>query len=135
MNRIFLDSNICIYAFAGVTDYKFHVAFQLLSSNPKPFISSQVLIETYNASFRKLKLSSGICEENTLILCDIAEIVSLNDIVFRIAISFIKKYHFSFLDSCIIATAFYNKCAVLYSEDMQHGQKIEDTLTIVNPFI
>ena len=27
-----------------------------------------------------------------------------------------------------------NYCIVLYSEDMQHGQCIENKLTIVNPF-
>lgn len=45
------------------------------------------------------------------------------------------KYHFSFYDSLIIAAALKASYKVLYSEDMQHGQVIENTLTIVNPFL
>lgn len=35
---------------------------------------------------------------------------------------------------CVIAAALASGCTVLYSEDMQHGQLIDGTLTIVNPF-
>ena len=38
-------------------------------------------------------------------------------------------------DSQIIAAALTAGCTVLYSEDMQHGQLIDGTLTIVNPFV
>ena len=44
------------------------------------------------------------------------------------------KYKLQFYDSLIIATALENNCSVLYSEDMQHGFEIENTLTIINPF-
>jgi predicted nucleic acid-binding protein len=37
-------------------------------------------------------------------------------------------------DSQIIAAALAAGCTVLYSEDMQHGQLIDGTLSIVNPF-
>ena len=45
-----------------------------------------------------------------------------------------KRYKFSFLDSVIVATALRVLCHTLYSEDLQHGQKIEGKLHIVNPF-
>jgi predicted nucleic acid-binding protein len=35
-----------------------------------------------------------------------------------------------YYDSLIIATALENACSVLYSEDMQHNQKIENQLRI-----
>jgi len=37
-------------------------------------------------------------------------------------------------DSLILASAVESRCAILYTEDMQHGQVIEKKLTIVNPF-
>lgn len=37
-------------------------------------------------------------------------------------------------DSLIIATALEASCTTLYSEDMQHGQLIENKLLIINPF-
>jgi len=41
---------------------------------------------------------------------------------------------FSYWDSLIVAVALDAGCSTLYSEDMQHGQRIEGQLTIVNPF-
>lgn len=52
----------------------------------------------------------------------------------KLAMNIKKRYKFSYWDSLIIASALENNCAILYSEDMQHGQIIEDRLTIVNPF-
>jgi predicted nucleic acid-binding protein len=43
------------------------------------------------------------------------------------------RYRYSFYDSLIIAAALEAGCTRLYSEDLQHGQRIE-RLTIVNPF-
>ena len=47
----------------------------------------------------------------------------------------IVKYDFQVFDGIIIAAALESNCDILYSEDMQDGQVIENTLTIVNPFI
>ena len=46
-----------------------------------------------------------------------------------------KKYAISFWDSHIIASALINNCSVLYSEDMQNNQIIENKLKISNPFL
>ena len=45
-----------------------------------------------------------------------------------------SKYKYSYYDSLIIATALESKCKILYSEDMHHGQIIENSLKIINPF-
>jgi predicted nucleic acid-binding protein len=41
---------------------------------------------------------------------------------------------YSYWDSLIIASALKNNCSICYSEDMQHGQLIEDRLKVINPF-
>ena len=46
-----------------------------------------------------------------------------------------RKYNYSFYDSLIIAAAIESGCSILYSEDMQHNQLIEEKLKIVNPFL
>jgi len=38
-------------------------------------------------------------------------------------------------DCLIIASALEANCKYLFSEDMQHGQIIENTLKIINPFV
>ncbi len=133
MSRIFLDSNICIYTFDKADSYKSNKAIELISQFP--CISSQVIIETYNACSKKLKFSPEVCEENTLFLCDITSVVPINEEVLKKAIFFKRKYRFSFLDSCIVAAAFCAGCTVLFSEDMQHKMVVEDFLTIINPFV
>ena len=45
-----------------------------------------------------------------------------------------ELYRFSFYDSLIVAAAIESNCAILYSEDLQNGQVIENELTIKNPF-
>jgi len=47
----------------------------------------------------------------------------------------IQRYDFSLFDSIIVASALEAECDILYSEDMQHGLRVEDRLTILNPFI
>jgi len=43
------------------------------------------------------------------------------------------NYSFSYLDSLIVASALNNKCAILYSEDMQDGLQVHNKLKIINP--
>jgi len=45
------------------------------------------------------------------------------------------KYDLQIFDSIIIASAIESNCNVLYTEDLQHNQIIEGTLTIQNPFV
>lgn len=97
-------------------------------------ICSQVIIGTYNACYKKLKLASKVCEENTLYLCDIARVFEINAIVIRNAVFFKRKYLLSFLDAMIVSSAFFSSATILYSEDMQDGLEIENQLTIINPF-
>lgn len=46
-----------------------------------------------------------------------------------------EQYRYSFYDSLIIAGARMTGSAILYSEDMQHGQVIDAALTIQSPFV
>lgn len=44
------------------------------------------------------------------------------------------RYRFSFYDSLVVAAALESGCQKLYSEDLQHGQRVGN-LTIENPFL
>lgn len=110
MNNFFIDSNICVYAFDNSDEYKQQVAFNLLEN--KPFVSSQVVIEIYNACYKKLKIEGSASKS----------------IVFK------NKYQLSFLDAIIVSSAYSTGTSILYSEDMQNNLVIENNLTIINPF-
>lgn len=45
-----------------------------------------------------------------------------------------ERYGYSHYDSLILATALMIGCDTLYTEDMQHGQVINQQLTLLNPF-
>ena len=45
-----------------------------------------------------------------------------------------EKYGYSWWDSMVLTSALEHDCEILYSEDMQSNQIIEDRLRIVNPF-
>ena len=44
-----------------------------------------------------------------------------------------SRYRFAYYDSLIVAAALDAGCATLYTEDLQHLQRI-DGLTVVDPF-
>ena len=60
------------------------------------------------------------------------EIYPTRDLYLK-AIEIQERYQYSFYDSMIIAAALEGNCKTLYSEDLQHDQKIE-SLTIIDPF-
>ena len=45
-----------------------------------------------------------------------------------------ERYRFSFYDALIVAAALESGCTTLFSEDLQDGQVIDQTLTVRNPF-
>jgi predicted nucleic acid-binding protein len=50
------------------------------------------------------------------------------------ALALAKKYQYAYYDSLILASALSADCSILFTEDLQHKQMIETTLTICNPF-
>ncbi|WP_417915034.1 PIN domain-containing protein [Candidatus Electronema sp. JM] len=55
--------------------------------------------------------------------------------VIRKACAIAERYRYSYYDSAVLASALSCGCALLFSEDMQPGQLIEEQLRIVNPFL
>ena len=62
-------------------------------------------------------------------------IINFNEEVFILAAKLREKYAVSYYDSLIVATAFNAGVEILYSEDMQHQQQINNQLTIINPVV
>jgi predicted nucleic acid-binding protein len=45
-----------------------------------------------------------------------------------------ERYRFSLYDSMLIAAALIAGAKIIYSEDLQHGQVIDNQLRVTNPF-
>ena len=132
--KVFLDSNILIYSYSNSESGKQLIARKLITENDS-IISTQVLQELTNTVTRKFKFSYTDAEKA------IQECYQNNDLHINTEDTIIQacriagQYGFSFYDSLIISAALECNCATLYSEDMQHNQRIDERLTIINPFL
>lgn len=96
-------------------------------------ISTQVLQEYFAAVTRKLGVPVTIARRKVELFAHLdLVLLGLPDILG--AIDLHRLHQFSFWDALIVRAALQAKCAILYTEDLQHGQRIEG-LEIVNPFV
>ena len=136
MSGNFIDSNIFIYLFDETDADKRRAAETLVQEaleTGTASISFQVVQETLNTLTRKL----GATRDDARRFMD-AVLVPLWHIMpsralYARALELRARYRFSFYDSLIIAAALEGGCTRLYSEDLQHGQRVE-RLVIENPF-
>lgn len=133
-NNVFVDTNILLYAYSDTEIERKEAVLSLLEQE-KVYFSTQVINEfiwimnrKFNVDMNSLKLiTEGIFEMYKVMLIDKASITTAADIS--------SKYKFSYWDSLMISSAIASNCNILYTEDLQHGQVIENRLTVINPFI
>lgn len=129
---VFLDSNIVLYAL-GDDEAKRSVAAGLLAAWPTT--STQVINECSHVLRRKLKISPVQVAEEMESVIDAVQLADVGLYEIRNAWTLAARYGFSHYDSLIIAAALSAGCTTLYTEDMQHGQVIDDRLKLINPFL
>lgn len=130
--RIFVDSNILLNLFG-----KDPVRKDFVNSlkNQNYIISTQVVNENVSVCLKKLKLSETEAFSHGTFLMTNFSLVQISKSTIQKAFNLLGKYKYSYWDSLILSTALENDCVTVYSEDMQNGQIIENTVTILNPFI
>ena len=135
MKPEFLDANILVYAHSSNAGAKQAVAAELilrLIETRTAAISIQVLAEFYWAATRKLGLTSLQAEE---ILDDFGSVTihrpSHGDLMRSAGLQ--RRHRISWWDALIVNSALELGSAILWSEDLNHGQRF-GTLTVRNPF-
>ncbi|MBU0567013.1 PIN domain-containing protein [bacterium] len=131
--RTFVDTNILIYYVSNDTPKK-NIAKDLLIDNRKIVISSQVIAEFVAVTTRKQILSYTQSVGYANEFMDILELAIISKETIRSSFEIVSKYGYSLWDGLILAAALENNCSILYTEDLQDGQIIEDSLRITNPF-
>jgi len=134
-DKIFIDTNIWVYLYSR--NSKSHSVNKFIESNfDRIVISTQVLNEFFNVLAIKLKLKSkeGVKDIIQDLIYNFTVSVITTEIIIN-AIDISIKYQFNFFDGLIIASAMDEGCTQLITEDMQDGQVINNTLTLVNPFL
>jgi predicted nucleic acid-binding protein len=126
-----LDTNVAIYAFSQ--DEKAEAAREILAG--ADFVSVQLLNEYANVAMRKRRLTWPELEADIAVIRGtVPSIRAISHNAHHEALRVAKRYQISFFDALMIAVALSGGARTLYSEDMQHGLVIDDTLRIVDPF-
>lgn len=133
-DRSFLDTNVLIYCYTSTELQKLAKA-QAVASLPDVVISTQVLKELANILRKKFNLDWAAIQTTLDEVENNFEVHINSAASIKNACAIADRYGFSFYDSLIIAAALESGCTILYSEDLQHGQAIEQTLTVKNPFL
>ena len=135
MTDVGIDTNILAYAegfgdvdrVTAARDVLSHVAGRVV-------VSTQVLGELYNVLVRKAKRPPTEALASLLPWQVGSRVVGISEDAFWLAASLASARSLQIWDALIVVAAEAGGCAVLLSEDMQHGFRWR-RLTVVNPFI
>ena len=131
--KIFLDTNVLVYAYSGGEPAKQARAIEI-GTGAERWISTQVLIEFVNVSHRKLKTPWPDIQTALIELADSHLTAQTTPATIAQATRLAHRYQLAWFDSLIVAAALDCGCETLYSEDFSAGQRFEEQLTVVNPF-
>ena len=132
----FVDTNIWLYAFvSGPDKVKSSTARELLRENEAVIVvSSQVVNEVCVNLLKKTPLLEAGVRRIIRSFYEKYPVVMLDHPVQLVASRLRERFSLSFWDSMIVAAATRCGASILYSEDMQPGLKVSETLSIVSPF-
>ena len=136
MARVFLDTNIIVYAADDREKDKRDQARSLiasLQSGNQGVVSTQVLCETYSTVTRKLG-KPPLEAKAILRKLEELEVVVLGPELIQQAIDCSILNQLSFWDALIVTAAASANCETLWTEDLNHGQvimgvRVENPLT------
>ncbi len=136
-DRVFLDTNILVYAYDRSDLRKQAIAQQLLMNgmeNESAVLSVQVLGEFFTVVTRRIKRPMNPAEAREAIELFSNLIVQEIDLgLVQRAIDTIKSYKISYWDALIIAAAERARCKRILSEDLNDSQ-LYNGISVVNPF-
>jgi predicted nucleic acid-binding protein len=133
--RVFLDSNVLVYAQDAGSPKKQRVSRDLitrLARDADGVISTQVLQEFYVAATRKLGVPP-LAAKGILKTFAVFETVQVSPALIQEAVDGSILNQLSFWDALILAAAAAAGCGVVLSEDLNPGQVILG-VRVQNPF-
>ncbi len=133
-NNVFVDTNILLYAYSDTEIERKEIALSLLEQEKVSF-STQVINEFIWVMNRKFSVDIDSLKLISDSIFEMYKVVLIDKSIITAALNTCLKYKFSYWDSLMIASAIASNCNILYTEDLQHRQVIEDRLTIINPFM
>jgi predicted nucleic acid-binding protein len=138
-DRYFLDTNIFLYSIDRRDPSKEDKAANLIRDSLKSHkgvVSFQVVQEFLNVATRSLRTSMSSEQAQAYLEKVFKPLLRVHSsmALYSEAIALQSRYQLSWYDSLMVCAALQAECKILYSEDMQHGQRF-GTLQIQNPFL
>ena len=131
MPASFFDTNVLVYLASGDAA-KADRAEAIVAGGGS--ISVQVLNELANVARRKMQMSWDETHAWLNTLRGLLTVHPLTVETHEAGLRIGARYGLSIYDSMIAASALEAGCDTLWSEDMQHGMKLDEGLRIANPF-
>jgi predicted nucleic acid-binding protein len=127
----FFDTNILIYLASGDASKADRAEATIAGGGS---ISVQVLNELANVARRKMQMSWDDAHTFLNMLRGLLTVHPITVETHEAGLRLAERYGLSIYDSMIVASALGAGCDTLWSENMQHGMKLDEGLRIANPF-
>jgi predicted nucleic acid-binding protein len=127
----FFDTSVLLYLLSDDTAKADRVETLLAA---RGVISVQVLNEFAVVALRKLRMPLNEVREILDTIRAVCPVEPITVDAHDRGLAVFERYKFSFYDSVLVATALIAGAQILYSEDLQHGQIIDNQLRVSNPF-
>ena len=134
--RRFFDTNVLIYADdedAGEKRDRGRSLIEEALVTGSGVLSTQVLQEFFSIATRKLAVDPAVARRKVELLAEM-DVVRIDLDLILGAIDLHRLHSISFWDALVVRAAALAGCAVVLTEDLQHGQVI-DGVRIENPFL
>jgi len=137
--RFFLDTNVFVYSFDSGNPKKRNKAEDLITEAVKSrrgVISYQVVQEFFHLALRRFAFPLTIVEAEQYLATIFRPLLAVHssESLYAEALHVQGRYRLAWYDCLIVAAATEARCEILYSEDLQDGQKF-GSVQVKNPFL
>ena len=132
---VFIDTNVWVYALSPQDHVKRNTAVDIIAKSYRDDIicvSSQVLKEFANFAFKKTRKSAGEINAALLKIGSYSFVADTRELIAE-GVTGTEAWQVGFYDALVIAAANKAGCSILYTEDLNDGQKYGNVMA-VNPF-
>jgi predicted nucleic acid-binding protein len=127
----FFDTNVLLYLLSA-DERKANRAEEVVGAGG--VVSIQVLNEFAAVASRKLRMPWPEVRESLSIVRAACRVEPLTVETHELALDLVERHAVAWYDALIAAAALIAGCVTLYSEDFQHGLRVDGRVEIVNPF-
>jgi predicted nucleic acid-binding protein len=138
-DRFFLDTNIFVYSFDQSAPAKARKAAQLIRdalTTQKGIVSFQVVQEFFNVALRRFSQPMQAADAAQYLNAVFRPLLAVHSsqALYAEALFLHGQSGVGWFDSLIVSAAIQARCEILFSEDLQHGQRFGG-LQVRNPFL